>query len=772
MYSDPTSSSSQSPDSLYSNASPMFADNNPFEFDEVLHEELDAGEYDALLSVEDIDQGEQIDRTASSSPAWGRWPTQSNLGGPGWTPLPTHGGLRSGSIISVSPRGSVSASRRGSAPTNKLSTETLRRNSAGHVLERTNRRRSSAKSQISPRRRSSVLSNGSTMDPAEDERLRRFARLDVLARRFSELVEVISPCPGDEEGMDDVARAREMISRWSPYSTETDVSEVRTMSMVPTPQLRPAAPALLSNFPLASVAIDYSLNTPDDGDSPIFPRFHTRLPLIESTPPPPAEPSDQLRRRTRLRPSVARALTDFTFPSRSMPTETTDEVDPTSRPVPRRATSTPQLVIPSLVAEASEPGPSAARDIPPKQFAPTGSFPLARSQPLGQSPLREKTRQASPKTAQAQEPRRLSIVAERRMSIVELGSSRSNTSRKPSRDVSPKSAGRNLSVEMDQQYLIPRRKSSTIGDLRRASSSSARRSSAASRKSSIVSLGEYGYLADEIDTPVPPLPTVTQTTPPRVSGDSLRSRRNAPPSITLPANNFPSSISAPSLISPHSATPRYNPLDTFFGRPTPGLLASSGQSPDSLTPDSDLSSPKTPGLYRSVLDRGRPVASPEFNDAFPLRSSYSAFTPSTATPKAEAGSKATDKPMKSPSYHFPVMLDNVARPPMATTSRRLDYIAPETAPLKSILIKRVPAPAMPKISVMNPVPHLETAPMSKTESRMERDIQALLRSRHESLYAGEPAQSGHSADKARPAILRHSSFPKLFQRAKAQRSPP
>lgn len=745
----------------------MFPETHPFEFDDdVDHEEIDAGGYEALMTDQGLDDEDEGD---AASPAWGRWPNYNNLGGPGWTPLPTHGGLRSGSIISISPRGSVSHSRRGSAPASKLSDTASRRSSTANSLGLMDqRRRSSAKSQVSARRRSSVMSNGSAYDPVEEERIRRFARIDVLARRFSELVEVISPCPGDDEGLDDVARAREMISRWSPFSTETDVSEVRTMSYVPTPQSEPPVPALLSNFPLSSVAREYTLNTPDDLDLPVFPGVNPRSP-VEYTPPPPVEPADQLRRRSR--PGLARALTDFTFPSRSTVSAMPHVSLAAARPVSRRVVSTPLLPETGAGPLDKPPTeldpPTEPKEIQPRRPVPTGSFPLARSQPIGLSRLRESTRRPSA-SSEKQQSRRPSIVAERRMSIVEQGSSRALLSRKTSRDLSPKSS-RKTSFEAGQHSLSVPRKSSSGSDLRRESLDPDRRSSAASRKSSIVSLGEYRYLANEIDTPIPSVPSKDAATS-SLKSDSLGARRNAPPAIVLPPYQFPSPHST-ALASPGSANPRYNPLDTFLGRSTPGLISSDGASLSSLSPDSDLSSPKTPGLHRSVLDRGRPIASPEFQDSFPLRSSHAPFANSgTASTSGTPNVKETDKTKRSPSYRFPVIHDpsfsQDTVPPVVQITPAAQ--APVQPPLKSILIKHAPSPSRPLVTEPRALPRRSIA----TKSDTERDIQVFLRARRELKEAAAPGLIAAAESKqVRPAMTRHSSFTRLFQRAKAQSSP-
>lgn len=774
----PLSSPSHSPDSLYSNDSPLCPNSNAFEYDDELeleHEEMDTGEYEALIVAGD-DEGNGDDDP--SSPAWGRWPNQSSLGGPGWTPLSVHGGLRSGSIISISPRGSLSTSRRGSLPNRKLSDTTSRRGSLGLRMDSPKPRRLSAKSQNSSRRRSSVMSNGSIMDPVEEQRMRNFAGIEILARRFSELVEVIAPSPGDEEqdGMDDVAYAREMISRWSPYSTDTmtDVSEIRTAPYVPTPEVASAIPTIWSNYPLESVAREYSLNTPDMDDRLPIPSYRRRssprIP-VEYTPPPPREPSEQIRQRAR--PGIVRATTDYVFPA-SLPV---DPLETMSRPVPRRAISTPQLHSAYVKVEETVESPTTRVPALSNRNPPTGSFPLARSHPLGLSRLRESTRRTSASSDILPGPRRPSSVAERRISIVDLGIRRVSASRKPSCDQSPKTS-RKSSVEPSQDAGLlkpPSRQSLTGQESRRGSAKSmaSRRTSTASRKSSIVSLGEYGYLAGEIDNAIPPIPTVVKTSSVVSSSsrnESLGARRNAPASIVLPTYNFPTSPSGPLSGGSSTATPRYNPLDSFFGRNTPALVSSSCTYVDPFSSASDVSSPKTPGLHRSVLDRGRPVSSPEFMDSFPGRSNYQITSKTDNTEKIGHTSPVIETPKADNSRHsswiqspqFPHM----SRPDSdsgegKTRPQRHSTLLPSQMPLKSILVHRTAD------SHITPPPRPQAQRASTFES--ERDIQLLLKARHEqrSSPSRDTLESGNGS-KNRPAMSRHSSFTRLFHRAKSQ----
>ena len=732
MDEDLPSSSSQSPDSLYSESSHLPDTMDAFEFDHDDYQEHDVNEYEALIE-EDV-----ASEDGRASPAWGRWPQNTSLGGPGWTPLPSHG-ARHGSIISISPRGSVG--RRVSAPISKFSASPSNPNLL--FPDFTDRRRSSTKS-MSSRRRSSVFSNGSSaVDSVEADRLRKFASMSQLARRFSELVQVISPMVGDDEdeGRGDVDMAREMISSWSPYSTETDQSELLTAPYIPTPQ-RPSVPVLLSNFPLSSVVREVNLNTPDMDVSPFQPA--TRGLAIQqsswpATPPQPEEPRRILR--ARVRPNLGRTATGYEFPTQNLDTITA--IGP--RPSLRRAISTPQLF-----AVLPIPIPSPERTIA-QTSRPTGSFPLARSQPLGQSPLRESAQPVRPVVMP--ELRRPSFVAERRISIVEHGVRRMSGSRKPSLTLSPAKSDRKLSIDSRKVSTSSRKPSVNMLDVQRISIDRSRKSSSASRHSSIVSLGEYGYLATEITNKDRAEEDVGKTP---IAPVTLRERRNAPPSIVLPAYQFP----AKSLQSPGTATPRYNPLDSFFGRSTPALSDSSSHSVDPLSPSSELL--KSPYSPNGVLDRGRPVTSPQLAYAFPQRR-----IEVKASPEMQVGKAAH----RSPSYRFPVQGDMGLLPPapISQDSPRAVPNSPgprvtfDQLPLKSILVHKV----SDAFTLASPPPPIQ---MPISDIHLSEDIQAHLRSKRESRI--EQAQGTGVESPKKPPMARQSSFTRLFQRAKAQGSSP
>lgn len=257
---DTASQSSESPDSLYSNGSPVFPD-QAFEFDTVSQdaevEEHDEDEYESLMGSADRGDGEDF-----GGGGWSRWP-EAGLGTEmGWTPSPKSMG-RKASIISISPRGSVSnrgsaSGRRPSTPCSKLRQgDGDRRDSNPSLLGfDLAERRLSVRSLSSPRRRSSALSNGSSLDPLEAARLRNIASMDQLGRRFSEVVEVTMP--SDTESYEDdsfyyASRARAALqSPWTPgtCTDDEDDSEIMTAPYVPTPDMPFRRPLLLSNYPL------------------------------------------------------------------------------------------------------------------------------------------------------------------------------------------------------------------------------------------------------------------------------------------------------------------------------------------------------------------------------------------------------------------------------------------------------------------------------------------------------------------------------------------
>jgi hypothetical protein len=753
MDSDPVpSSASQSPDSLYSETSPQLLDHtDAFEYDYDDHEEHDGSVYETLVGDED-------DRSSQASPAWGRWPQDSTFGGPGWTPLAAHGETRHASIISISPRGSVGGARRGSTPLSRLAHSSsnptfLSVDQDSFLL---GRRRSSAKSSVPSRRRSSVFSNGSMTDPLEEERLRNFASMSQLARRFSEMVEVMNPLEGQEYGREDVGMARELLSAWSPYSTDTDYSEVHTAPYIPTPG-PPPAPAVVSNFPLFSDARqNYSLNTPEDLHhrlrSPGFGLSVDALPA-PYTPPPPVEPVRQLR--SRLRPDLSRTATGYTFPSVRSDLESAPLAIP--RPVLRRAVSTPHL-------SPAVPVPTKSLT---KQNQPTGSFPLARSQPLGLSRLRESTKPSAP----AAESRRPSLVAERRMSMVALGSRRMPSPRKVSLTLAPPALLDVRRVSIESRRGSSPRKLSAGSELRKVSLDPSRKSSTASRKSSIVSLGEYGYLAAQI-TPKAPAAEEATPKPSGANGDSLRDRRNAPPAIVLPPYHFP----ARALVSPGAttATPRYNPLDSFFGRSTPALSSSGSTSIDPLSPSSDgLKSPFTPGtgMGRGILDRGRPVTSPQFVDSFPGRTQWPVKVQSVGSVSPEVVQMDSKTVHRSPSYRFPLQSDGLGLLPspleVGAVDPKVTRVTFEQVPLKSILVHRTTESIVSPPT--RPQPQRATSHSSVSDTQLAGDIQAHLHSKRESRL--EMAHKSHES-LSKPPMARQSSFTRLFQRAKAQATSP
>ena len=595
---DYASSSSDSPDSLYSNGSPTFP-NQEFEYD-VQEDREEQG----IQHHDEEDYESLMESTQSwSSPAWGNWP-ETTSSGPGWTPLTKQAADTPSkrSIISISPRGSMASDRRGSTPASKIIWDGARRESDPSLLgfDLAQRRRSSTRSLNSARRRSSALSTGSSlMDSIEDVRVRNIASIDGLGRRFSEVVEVT--CPSDSDD-DDTAVARAAMSQWSPYTStdeddDDDESEINTAPYFPTPVLAPTIPALLSNYPLSSVAREHYLNTPSDlsaSPSPVIPARiveadHHRL---ISTPPPPMAPSALLRERSR--PALARAATDYQFPPRTggVPAGAAPP-----RPMLNRATSTPFF---SAALRSQEAAREIAQRVTTSFPVPgrcTGSFPIARPTPLGISPLRISLRRESV-ISDSEAPHR-GRVADPRDSQELLASRRTSGSMV---------ADRRLSVI--KGIPVPWRSSDThssssankIGSSRNSSIASvglrrdslASLTSSASTRSSIVSISEYGYLAPQIVVNAPP------SAVPVAQG--LGSRRNAPTLVVLPAASFNFPTSAPN-------TP-FSPMESFLGRSSPFA-------PTPVSPGSDIDkTPMMPQFSPPLMEGSRTISPLQFRDSF------------------------------------------------------------------------------------------------------------------------------------------------------------
>ena len=409
-----------------------------------------------------------------------------------------------------------------------------------------------------------------------------------------------------------MARAR--MSAWSPYSTtedEDDDSEIHTAPYFPTPELAAAIPSILSNFPHSSVAVEYSLNTPSELSVPPSPVVPSRLlqptsQRVFTTPSPPTQPSVLLRARSR--PSLSRAATEYQFPPRSVGV-------PAGAGPPR----------PALVRSASTPFPSATiraqGAATAQQRRVTGSFPLARPAPIGKTPLRESLR-------------RQSVMSDgdtsRRPSVAEHGVSVGQKGRRPSagpgrslEDIRRASINaRSLKSDISRRTSVA---SLTKPDSRKSSVVSLRQGSVvslASRKSSTVSITEYGYLACQIVVDAPgPAP---------VAIEPLSVRRNAPTSLVLPASSFPST--APT--SPY--TPRFNPMDSFLGRLTPPALGP-------LSPSADMDKTLT-APFSGIMDRGRPISPSDSRDSFPFR------VPSSSSPQSVAPHQSSRTAMKKISF--------------------------------------------------------------------------------------------------------------------------
>ncbi|WVW84591.1 hypothetical protein I302_106625 [Kwoniella bestiolae CBS 10118] len=646
-----------SPDSSYSATSPSeefrsptFPTDHAFEFDHS-HEEIQAEEYDEMQEREQEEEEE---------PRWlGRRPSWALSAG--------------GSVISVSPRGSLCGSldsRRGSSISLSMSLTKAprlpfeaRRQSNPSLLGfdlAEQRRRSSAKSagaQSLTRRRSSALSstlwrsrrNSSMVDAMEEARLRNIASLDLLRRRFSEVVEVTHGYSDEEEDLDGAWDYQAWSSCTSDYNSEYDEdeddSEVHTESYIPSPDSRNGAsfvPSLFSNYPLESVA-RAPPNAPEENQlDPLSvspsPLLHaTRFPQDDitiqgiGTPPPSAQPNALLRDRSR--PLLNRSITTYVAPR-------TIGVPPGAAP-PR----------PGLARSVSNPlissTASSQEQIKGLEIRASGSFPLARATPLGISPLRESLRRQSVISDGGESSRRSSLGERRRSSLVPgMGrkSTRSGSFNGSSSDINDASrraslAERRMSLVKESAFRrmsgsTSTRKSSEADGAEPSTRRKNSRPSTGTRASSVVSIGEYGYLAPQIiiDGPkVTPKVSSEIDAPPKL-------RANAPPSIVLPTYTFPNTT----LISPNAETPRFNPPSHFLRNPDPSPTSTPTYDP-MITPTTSksffsessgsgsLGSPKTP--RGPLIDRGRPIPSPEYEAAKVLP--FKDIITQPTSPKAE-----------------------------------------------------------------------------------------------------------------------------------------
>ena len=665
---------SESPDSLYSHGTPAFPD-QAFEYDtpaDLEVEERDEDEYESI-----------IDSTSApswDSSSWGRrWPEAGLEDQGGWTPSPKAfftPNRREASIISISPRGSLSALGSTSAvrpvtPTSKLRSDENRRGSNPSLLGfDLAQRRSSSRSQSSRGRESSVQSNNSMLDTVEEQRLRNFADMDLIRRRFSEAVEVTRTPEQDHPMMARMALLQ-LQSPWSPdvYSDDED-SEVMTAPYVPTPDMPRRPPTLLSNYPLSTAvrADTIEPSTPESSAraSPAgtssFP-LPSKQPLL--TPPPPTQPIDILKARKK---PVHCFDVNYQFPPRSAGVP---EGAGPPRPTLNRATT--MAIIPS--AENSKP-------VPPKLRRAVGSFPSMRDSGLGISPLHTLLRSDSVASAESMN-RAISMdsknsgfappISTRRDSTRYASSPQSSTSTdaRGSFDMRRDSSESRLFPHEGRPSSVAERRISIVmgmpmrkvsGDLRRTSSITSgpevrrtsrpssclrrgsaagsskstndRRTSASSRKSSVVSVSEYGYLGPQIDSNVANASSVTPAnTPPRL-------RSNAPASISLPSP-FRAPISGGQFLSP-SASTRFNPLESFLG--IMPLATPSPPTPDVFTPrmETGMLDEETPRpSWVSIMDRARPISPPEYRYPFPARPQLPPSSPSYQSQTGSASGSDT-----------------------------------------------------------------------------------------------------------------------------------
>ncbi|WVQ80724.1 hypothetical protein IAT38_002829 [Cryptococcus sp. DSM 104549] len=587
-----------SPESVYSVQTPAIvfdpaaqarADGRQFTQEELYEMEEEAD------MVEDEDDGADD----GWAPTWGRWGTPS-----GWMSPPPGG--RS-SISSISPRESLASSYRMSSidrrTSLKLGAGGDRRNSSPHLLGFGLTAQRRAHGSI-PRRRSSALSTTpSSFDQMEDTRLRGFAGLGLLQRRFSEVIEGEYWSSEDE----DVTRARRAAAaRWSLDSSaigedarehfdddDDSEMEIKTASYASTPDFPWAAPAILSNFPLGSVAVPHppasTTSFPSRPASPLI--FSANAPLSAYTFP-----------AIESRPSLHRAATELAPPRLSSGTELS------------RTTSTP--LYPATVRE-----PAYVVD----RERGTGSYPVARATPLGVTPLRSSVRRQS--VMSDSDTSRRGSLARRESKASVSGSDSARRGSLSDRRLSLIRASAERQRKASQETSSSRKSSVAGGSVQQPVGAGG------SAMSSTVSLGEYGYLGPSIVVAAPPAVPVSQAVAVPRDPPMNRWRAKAPAHITLPEYKFPSQSSL------ETPTPRSAPY-TFPAISPP--LATSPLSPALATPLPLFgANSRTPRAGPSRLPRAHPASPPQY-DSYPFRTL-------PLSPKSVATSPATAaRPLLSP----------------------------------------------------------------------------------------------------------------------------
>ncbi|ODO05595.1 hypothetical protein I350_04653 [Cryptococcus amylolentus CBS 6273] len=313
-------------------------------------------------------------------------------GSPGWCFPP-----RSSTASSVSQQ--TSALSYGTRM--RLSEDVERRNSFGGVEGRrrssnrslvgfgfsTSRRRKSSglhNVYASHRLRSSASSGGYSLKSVDEDRLHQLQRLGLLRRRYSDVVDTRSESEDEDEEPDTSRRSdlREMLSRWSlsssdhhHYEEDEDdgEAEILTASYASTPAHPfPSFPerSSLSPDPVESPFVDGLGTVPISSyPPPHSPPFPAHLPVPDTSSYTFGGPSS--------RPSLQRSLTDYAFPPRN--------------------TGAPHLPeLPSPIRNAlSTIAPASRYAVHLHAERLTGSFPVARTAPIGSSPLRETARRQS-----------------------------------------------------------------------------------------------------------------------------------------------------------------------------------------------------------------------------------------------------------------------------------------------------------------------------------------------------------------------------------------
>jgi hypothetical protein len=300
-----------SPISNYSSNSPAYSGMLSLVDDVEYHSE---SEYEAIAA-----------RTAWQPSSIDKWPGTDSEGPLASWVAPGIAQQRKASIVSISPRGSPSRAaaarrsskialtpggqRRGSATSlrNELSSspggQGRRFSHQSHHMLQLATRRPSAMSVTSLMSEVSFAGTEAAEEIAQIDKIRSMEELD---RRFSEVVEIApqSPDSSSSESEEDrdftpsiTGGRRGAINIWSPDTEDMtdDESDLQSLPPVPTPVIDASAPSVLSNFPLASIAVE---SVPQASPTSILglDRLHGSHRMAVETPSPEMQPAEFLRR--------------------------------------------------------------------------------------------------------------------------------------------------------------------------------------------------------------------------------------------------------------------------------------------------------------------------------------------------------------------------------------------------------------------------------------------------------------------------------------------